>query len=75
VLEYIVGIATEAGDSELRSEDIAYFDAREWTPKLEEEARRKERRSRRNLKPIVAHLASFAPFAFFEKQPLALPRH
>jgi len=35
----IVGIATESGVPEVLSEDSMYFDAREWTPELEEEAK------------------------------------
>lgn len=34
----IVGVATEAGRANDRSEDVVYFDAREWTPELREEA-------------------------------------
>ena len=41
-VEDIIGIATETGNNELRSEDIAYLDARTWTPELDEEARSKK---------------------------------
>lgn len=34
----IVGIATEPGFDELRSEDAIYLDAHDWTPELEQEA-------------------------------------
>lgn len=39
----IVGFSTESGQgarSDGRSEDAAYFNARQWTPAMEEEARR-----------------------------------
>lgn len=35
----IIGIATETGIGRGRSEDCIYFDAREWTPEMEAEAR------------------------------------
>jgi len=41
--EHIIGIATETGESDLRSEDIAYLDTRDWTLEMEEDARTKER--------------------------------
>ncbi len=36
----IVGIGMETDAGELTSEDALYFDGREWTPEMEEEARR-----------------------------------
>lgn len=37
--KHIVGIATESGRGSGGSEDAAYFDAREWSNELEEEAK------------------------------------
>ncbi len=35
----IVGIATDAGFDEYRSEDLAYLDGRVWTPEMDEDAK------------------------------------
>ena len=39
----VVGVAAEAGDADLNSLDISYFDATNWTPALEIEAERLKR--------------------------------
>jgi hypothetical protein len=36
--EFFIGIATESGDSESRSEDLLYFDATAWDESLQQEA-------------------------------------
>ena len=36
----IIGIATEQGQEENRSEDFAYLDARDWSPERDTEAKR-----------------------------------
>jgi hypothetical protein len=36
----VIGIATETGDDESRSEDAVYLDARDWPAEAEAEARR-----------------------------------
>ena len=36
----IIGIATEQGQEENRSEDFAYLDARDWSPERDAEAKR-----------------------------------
>lgn len=58
--EDIVGIATETGTSELRSEDALYLDARNWTREMNEEARR--------LQSELHILTEVRPFFTHEKE-------
>ena len=58
---HIVGIATESGLNEIRSEDAIYLDASRWDDKLESEARRLQKEANILIAPqeTYAHVEEY----------------